>query len=330
MFYLFDNNIIFLFILFSFFLSLAIDLTLGELPVAIHPVVIVGKIIDFYKNRLINIRNRFSGVILYLFVVITSLIILFIVMLISKLNNVLFFIVFSIILSSTFSIKLLLSSAKDIELKLKTDIDDARKAVSYLVSRNTKKLSESFIVSATIETLTENITDSYVSPIFYYMIFGIILLIFNKEFFIILLFIPVIYRISNTLDAMVGYENDELKYIGFFPAKIDDILNYIPARISGLLIVLSAYILKFNYKNSYLMYRRDSRKCPSPNSGFTMATVAGALNIQLIKKDTYVLGDANKNIEIDDISNAIKLSKLAIGLFTFFIIIIFMMVYVVF
>lgn len=329
MFNLFDNNIIFLFILLSLLLSLFIDLIYGELPTWIHPVVAMGKIIDFYKSRLIVYRNRFSGFALYVLVVLTSLIILYIIMKLSQVNSILFFIVFSVVLSSTFSIKLLFSSAKDIEHKLKNNIDDARKAVSYLVSRNTEKLSESFIVSATIETLSENITDSYVSPIFYYIIFGMVLIIINKNLFILLLFVPVIYRISNTLDAMVGYETYELKYIGYFSAKVDDILNYIPARITGLFIVLAAYMLKFNYKNCYLMYKRDADKCPSPNSGYTMATVAGALDIQLIKKDTYVLGDANKTIESSDISAAIKLSKLAITLFTLIIIILFVIVYVV-
>ena len=111
--------------------------------------------------------------------------------------------------------------------------------VSYLVSRNTDELTESFIVSAVIESLTENITDSYVAPIFYYFIFALITLICPiNEYLYIILMIPVYYRIFNTLDAMLGYKTDELINIGFFPAKIDDILNYIPSRISGLFIVL--------------------------------------------------------------------------------------------
>lgn len=329
MFYLFDNNIIFLFILSSLLLSLAIDLICGELPVAIHPVVIIGKIIDFYKKRLIRYRNKLSSVALYFAVVLTSLFVLYVIMKIAEVNWIVFFIAFTVILSSTFSVKMLLSSAKDIECKLRTSIEDARKAVSYLVSRNTKTLTEGFIVSATIETLSENITDSYISPIFYYMIFGIVLLIINKELFILLLFIPIIYRISNTMDAMVGYTTDELKYIGFLPAKIDDVLNYIPSRLAGLFVVLASYLLGLNYRNSYLMYRRDSRKCPSPNSGFTMATFAGAIDIQLVKKDTYILGDSNRSIEVDDISKALSLSKLTISLFTITTLIIFVIAYMV-
>jgi adenosylcobinamide-phosphate synthase len=138
-----------------------------------------------------------------------------------------------------------------------------------------------------------------------------------------------LYRIFNTLDAMLGYKTDELINIGFVPAKIDDILNYIPARISGIYVVMSAYMLKLDGKNAYRIMRRDARNCPSPNSGYTMATTAGALNIQLIKKETYILGDDNKDITADDISKAVKLSKLTIILFTLTIILLLTLLYVI-
>ena len=138
-----------------------------------------------------------------------------------------------------------------------------------------------------------------------------------------------LYRASNTMDAMLGYKTDELIDIGYVPAKLDDILNYIPARISGILVVISAFILGLDAKNSFRVMMRDARKCPSPNSGYTMATTAGALNIQLIKKDTYILGDDNKVIVADDIEDAVKLAKLTIILFTIIIIIIFTLFYVI-
>ena len=191
-------------------------------------------------------------------------------------------------------------------------------------------MSESFIVSAVIESLTENITDSYVAPVFYYFIFGLIILFYPmKNHIFLLLLVPMIYRMFNTLDAMVGYKTEELKDIGFIPAVIDDILNYIPARISGLFVVISAYLLKLDGKNSFKVMMRDARKCPSPNSGYTMASTAGALNIQLIKKDTYILGDDNKDIIADDISKAVNLSKLTIILFTITIILLFSLICVI-
>jgi adenosylcobinamide-phosphate synthase len=225
---------------------------------------------------------------------------------------------------------MLLQTAVDVKDALDISIDKARQLVSYLVSRDTEELTESFIVSASIESLTENITDSYVAPVFYYFIFGLIILYYPlNDYLYYLLLIPMLYRISNTQDAMLGYETDELKDIGFFPAKIDDILNYIPARLSGLFVVLAAYLLRLDGRNAYKIMRRDARKCPSPNSGYTMATTAGALNIQLIKKDTYILGDDNKVISKDDITKAVNLSRLTIILFTITIILLLTLFYVI-
>lgn len=328
------NNInsfnLFIFILFALLLSLAIDLIFGELPTKIHPVVIIGSLINFFKNIFIKYKNRMSGLMVSICVIAVSSVILYIIYFITSFNIVLLFIVFGVILSSTFSVNMLLSTAVDVKEALDESIDKARQLVSYLVSRNTDELTESFIVSAAIESMTENITDSYVAPVFYYFIFGIIILFvdFDNQLFYLLL-IPLIYRISNTIDAMLGYKTDELKYIGYFPAKMDDVLNFIPSRIAGIYIVISAYLLKMDGKNAYKIMMRDARTCPSPNSGYTMATTAGALNIQLIKKDTYILGDNNKDITKEDISKAVRLSKMTMALFTLTIIILFILIHVI-
>ncbi len=321
---------LFIFIIFALIFSLAIDVLFGELPGRIHPVVIMGSIINFFKKMFIGIRNRSSGFLLVLCSSIVSSVILLLFYFIFSYNIILLFILFIILLSSFYSVNMLLQTAIDVKNDLKEDIDKARMSVSYLVSRNTDELTESFIVSAVIESLTENITDSYVAPIFYYFIFGIIILFYpiNYELYFLLL-VPMLYRLSNTMDAMVGYTTDELKDIGFFAAKIDDILNYVPSRIAGLYVVLSAYLLRLNGKNSFRIMMRDARNCPSPNSGYTMASTAGALDIQLIKKETYILGDNNKEILADDITKAVNLSKLTIILFTITIILLFILIYVI-
>ena len=321
---------LFLFVVLGLLFSLAIDVLFGELPTRVHPVVIIGSVISFFKNIFIRIKNRFSGLLLVISTGIVVSLLLFVIYFIFKINIILLFIIFIILLSSTYSVNMLLKTAVDVKKDLDVNIDKARKSVSYLVSRNTGELTEGFIVSAVIESLTENITDSYVAPVFYYTVFAAVIFICpieNQLFYLLL--VPMIYRMFNTLDAMVGYETDELKDIGFFPAKIDDILNYIPARISGVFVVVSAYLLKLDCKNSFYIMKRDARKCPSPNSGFTMATTAGALNIQLIKKDTYILGDPNKDIEKDDITKAVNLSKLTIILFTLIILILLTFIYVI-
>ena len=320
---------VYYFTILSLFISLLIDLFYGELPTKIHPVVMIGKVITFFKDIFIKYKNRLSGLFTTLLTVVCCCALLIVVMLICSVNDNLFLAIFSILLSSTFSIKMLLSTAKNIENDLKYDIDKARQSVSYLVSRDTDELTEGFIVSATIESMTENITDSYIAPIFYFAIVSVLFIIFNINYLIILLLIPFIYRISNTLDAMLGYKSDELINIGFFPAKLDDILNYIPSRISGIFVIVSAYMLGYNGKNAYRIMKRDARKCPSPNSGYTMAPTAGALDIQLVKKDTYILGDDTYEINVLDISKAIKLTSSTIALFTLVIFLLITVIYVI-
>lgn len=321
---------LYLFIISALLLSIVIDIVFGELPGKIHPVVIMGSIINFFKGIFISIKNRLSGFLLVICCVIVTSVILYLFYWIGCFNYILLFIIFAVLLSSSFSIKMLLDTAVGVENDLKESIDKARQSVSYLVSRSTDELTESFIVSATIESLTENITDSYIAPVFYYFIFSLIILYYpiNNNLYILLL-VPVLYRLFNTLDAMLGYKSDELINIGYFPAKIDDILNFIPSRIAGLFMVVSAYLLNLDAGNAYRIMMRDARKCPSPNSGYTMATAAGALNIQLIKKDTYILGDDNKDITKDDISKAVRLSSVAIGLFTIAIVFLFTLIYVI-
>ena len=320
---------LFLFIVSALLLSIAIDVIFGELPARIHPVVMIGSVISFFRKMFIGMKNRWSGLLTTILTCLVTCLVALIIMYLSSFNVILFFIVYSIILSSSFSIKMLLETAISVYDDLCVSLDKARKSVSYLVSRSTDELTESFIVSATIESMTENITDSYTAPIFYFMIFSCIILILNKNYLFILLLIPLIYRVSNTLDAMLGYKTDELMDIGFVPAKLDDVLNYIPSRITGIIMVFAALLVGYDWRNAYKIMRRDARVCPSPNSGYTMATAAGALNIQLIKKQTYVLGDDNKSIDKEDIKKAVRLSRLTIILFTIMILLILTLVHVI-
>jgi adenosylcobinamide-phosphate synthase len=196
-------------------------------------------------------------------------------------------------------------------MMLQSDLEKSRQLVSYLVSRDTSKLSQSQLISATVESLTENITDSVISPLFYAFILGV----------------PgaIAYRVINTLDAMVGYKNEENKIIGWFPAKLDDLLNYIPARITGILVIIAAMILGMNWRNSYLIMMRDARNTPSPNSGYSMAAAAGALEIKLNKPGVYQLGDNKFSLNHETIMDAIKLTRVTIFLFVLFSSIIFLL-----
>ncbi|AMK16167.1 cobalamin biosynthesis protein [Methanobrevibacter olleyae] len=315
--------------------AIAIDLLIAEFPVEIHPVVWIGNLINFFKKYFININNKLSGLLISISIILTSSLIVLVPLLLIKhllyLNDgmiYLFKIIAVLLLSSTFSVKLLLDSASNLRKDLKNNnLNKARKSLSYLVSRKTNELSKEHIISAVIETLTENIPDSYVSTIFYYSIVGIIASLLGlNDFNVIILAIlaALIHRAVDTMDSMLGYKSDELYNIGYIPAILDDALNYIPARISGILIVISSGILGLNWRGANFIMRRDARNCDSPNSGYTMATVAGALNIQLEKEGVYTLGDNIHPLKVECIDKAVDITRFTIFLTTIFFFFVFM------
>ena len=297
-------------------IALIIDMILGEVPNKIHPVIYMGNMISKLKDYLP--KTKFSGLLIILTTTFTfTIITLIILIIIAFINQWLFIIIAALILSTTFSINFLIESVRKIQKELSQDINIARKSMSYLVSRDTSELTESRITSAAIETLTENITDSIISPLFYTTIFSLIFGI------IIGICVAIIYRVSNTMDAMLGYTTEELIDIGRYPAKWDDVLNYIPARITGYYVVLSSLILRYDYKQSYDVMKKFANKTPSPNSGYYMAATAGALNITLVKEGVYTLGYGNDELNKEKISEAIKITKVTSILFILTIIIIY-------
>jgi adenosylcobinamide-phosphate synthase len=290
-------------------IAIIIDVIFGELPAKIHPVVWMGKLIDFFKGYLINYRNKISGIILTFILVAIFTLAIYVLLYLLSFNYLIHIFISSVILSTTFAIKVLLSSAESMKNDIDHNINMARQSMSYLVSRDTTELTEEDLVSATIETLTENITDSVIAPLFYAFIFGVLG--------------AVAYRVINTLDAMVGYKTPEKIKIGWFPANLDDILNFIPARITGILVVTAAAFLRLNWKNAYNIMKRDARKPDSPNSGFSMAAAAGALDIKLEKIGYYEIGDDLSHLTSDKITEAVLLAKITILLFILFASIVF-------
>lgn len=288
-------------LLFTILLALVFDLLWGEPPSQIHPVVLMGKCIDILKPPLQKQQHKSSGLILTLVLLSLFVIPTYFVLKIFQFNQIIYILVSGSILFTTFSIKALLSTAQEVKEDLQDDLQKARQSVSYLVSRDTSGLSREELVSATIESLTENITDSVVSPLFYTFFLGV----------------PgaVAYRAINTLDAMVGYKNEENIDIGWFPARLDDFANYIPARITGLLMVLSAALVGLNWKKAYQTMVNEAKKTPSPNSGYPMAAAAGALEVQLTKKGCYQLGEDIKVLTPESIDQALLLSQATIIIF---------------
>lgn len=183
------------------------------------------------------------------------------------------------------------------------DIARARKAVSMIVGRDTQNLTIEGVTKAAVETVAENTSDGVIAPLFY-MVIGGALLGFG-------------YKAVNTMDSMVGYKNDRYLYFGRTAAKLDDIVNYIPARISALLMVVSCFLCgkEFDGKRAWYIFKRDRYRHASPNSAQTEAVCAGALGIRLAGNASYFgkivekpyIGDAERAVETEDIKRANRL-----------------------
>lgn len=177
----------------------------------------------------------------------------------------------------------------------------AKNALSMIVGRDTKDLTEEGIIKATVETVAENTSDGVIAPLFYLCLGGPAL--------------GFLYKAINTMDSMVGYKNEKYKYFGTVAAKLDDIVNYIPARMGAYFMIGAAWILRFHAKNAFYIYKRDRRNHASPNSAQTESVMAGALGVQLAGDAYYFgelhhkpyIGDAKRAIERNDIKRANQL-----------------------
>jgi adenosylcobinamide-phosphate synthase len=278
-----------------------LDLIIGDPQNPIHPIRLIGnlckKLEKIFRETLKD-SLKVAGLLTWIFsVVIVYLVSFFIVKISFSINYIVGIVISGIMIYFAISAKALkVEGLKVIKFLLKNDIDGARNQLSYIVGRDTKSLDKEGILRAVVETIAENMSDGVVAPIFYAGLFG-------APF-------AFVYKAVNTMDSMFGYKNDKYKDFGFFPAKLDDVFNYIPARLTGYLIVLAAFILKLDYKNSYKIYRRDRNNHSSPNSAHPEAAVAGALGLKLGGANYYfgklvekpTIGDEIKKIDIDDVN----------------------------
>jgi adenosylcobinamide-phosphate synthase len=188
----------------------------------------------------------------------------------------------------------------------KDKIIEARTHISSLVSRDTSELEKNALISATIESVAENSCDSFVAPLFYFLLFGI----------------PgaVAYRVINTFDAMVGYHG-QWEYLGKFAAILDDIVNYIPARLTAFFIILASLLRKKNLAYAWHVMLRDHGKTESPNAGWTISAIAGALRVQLEKEGCYRLGDNQNSLSIGSIDDSLKLIIIVAFIWSFILLI---------
>ncbi|NQV40398.1 MAG: cobalamin biosynthesis protein, partial [Nitrosopumilus sp.] len=181
------------------------------------------------------------------------------------------------------------------------NLDMARNHLSMIVKRNTANLDKNHVLSGVLESISENTVDGITGPLFYYALFGL-----PGAF---------VYRVINTADSMIGYKTDIFKNVGWFAATCDSILNYIPSRLTGLIMIISAAILHDNWKESYKIMIRDGKKTESPNAGYPMAALAGALETKFEKINHYKLGDGETILTKEHVHSAISIMKLTSVLF---------------
>jgi len=206
------------------------------------------------------------------------------------------------LLKSTIAIRCLIETSEGIGKLVENDFDEAKKLLPALVSRNPDGLTRTQATSAVIESLSENYVDTVVSPLFYYLLFSPLGLGVEAA---------LAFKATNTLDSMLGYKTEKLKNLGFASAKIDDLANWVPARLS-LLFIAAARLTRA--KETIETALRDHAATPSPNSGWPMAAAAGALGIRLEKPGVYIVGEGGADPSTKDLVPALRLVGTAIAL----------------
>lgn len=287
-----------------------LDLLIGDPNNPFHPVRGIGLLaskLETIFRKLLKNSLKIAGLIVWMITIILTFAITYgIIFVCMKINKYLGIIVQGIIIYFCISAKgLVVEGYKVIKYLNEGNIEKSRKQLSYIVGRDTESLDSKGITRAVIETIAENMSDGVIAPILFAGIFGAAG--------------SMAYKAVNTMDSMFGYKNDKYIEFGYFPAKLDDLFNYIPARVTGILIIISSFFLKRDYKNSFKIYKRDRYNHTSPNSAHPEAAMAGALDIQLGGANYYfgkivekpVIGDKIKEIEINDVKKTAEILYLS-------------------
>ena len=291
--------------------AILIDLIFGDPKNRYHPTAWIGMLIAKFtpiaKNQNV-IYEKIGGVLIILIVSsIVALLLLSLDIGISLISTdyvsmIISVIVGALLLKTTIAIRGMEKHAISVLESLENDnLDMARNYLSMIVKRKTTNLDKNHVISGVLESISENTVDGITGPMFYYAFFGL-----PGAF---------VYRIVNTADSMIGYKNDLFKNIGWFTATCDTILNYIPSRLTGLLMIFSAALLQNNWRNSYKVMMRDGKTTESPNAGYPMAALAGALETKFEKINHYKLGDGEIILTKQHVISAIKIMKLTSILF---------------
>lgn len=303
--------------IFAFIAGFALDLLIGDPHFIPHPVRLIGSLISFCDKRLncdagYNISEKKLNLIKYkrgmllAFIVIFATFAMSVIIIVAAYSINLYA---GVIAEAVMTWQILATKCLRVESMrvydaLRTDgVDAGRRAVSMIVGRDTSVLDAAGVTRAAVETIAENTSDGVIAPMLYTAIGGPVL--------------GFVYKAVNTMDSMIGYKNDKYMYFGRFAARLDDVVNFIPARISAYMMIVAAFIggRQFDGQNAYRIFKRDRFNHASPNSAQTESVCAGALRVRLAGDAVYFgklvkkkyIGDGLREIEYEDIKRANRL-----------------------
>lgn len=285
--------------------AVILDFIIGDPYNFPHPVRLMGHIINFEEKlarRISKSHNslKIMGLVIVCLNILLGFFIPYFVLRLTMKHKIVYNLI-SIYLIYTCIAARSLHYEGDMVLKeLKKGLLEGRNRLSYIVGRDTGNLNEEEIIKATVETISENTSDGVIGPLFYICLLGV-----PGGF---------VYKFVNTMDSMLGYMNEKYIHLGYFPAKIDDLFNIIPARITGILMCISS-IGRFDFINGIRVLKRDRRNHKSPNSAYPESATAGLLGIQLGGGGTYngiyvakpYIGDNNHEIKENHIKDTIEI-----------------------
>lgn len=303
--------------IFAFIAGFVLDLLIGDPHFIPHPVRLIGSLISFCDKRLncdagynisekkLNLTKYKRGMLLAFTVIFATFAMSVIIIVAAYSINLYAGVIAEAVMTwQILATKCLRVEGMRVYDALRTDgVDAGRMAVSMIVGRDTSVLDAAGVTRAAVETIAENTSDGVIAPMLYTAIGGPVL--------------GFVYKAVNTMDSMLGYKNDKYMYFGRFAAKLDDVVNFIPARISAYLMIAAAFIggRQFDGKNAYRIFKRDRFNHASPNSAQTESVCAGALRVQLAGDAVYFgklvkkkyIGDGLREIEYEDIKRANRL-----------------------
>ncbi|MBT8252198.1 MAG: cobalamin biosynthesis protein [Nitrosopumilus sp.] len=292
-------------------IAIFIDLLFGDPKSKYHPTAWIGRLIAILTPVAKNQNTMFEKAGGILIITIASIIVISLLFALNFGISMITFdaisiavsvIVSGLLLKTTIAIRGMEKHATSVLESLDEDnLAKARANLSMIVKRNTKNLDKNHVISGVLESISENTVDGITGPLFYFSIFGL-----PGAF---------VYRVINTADSMIGYKTQLFKNVGWFAATCDTILNYIPSRLTGLVMIISAAILQNNWKQSYKIMIRDGKKTESPNAGYPMAALAGALETKFEKINHYKLGDGEIILTKEHVNSALTMMKLTSILF---------------